>query len=64
MKIRVPIVVDPAKLTQYLLVYGGENDKSGCLSGLGYSLENWQELEADIRKLRLRTKPFFKALPK
>lgn len=59
MKIRVPIVVDPAKLTQYLLVYGGENDKSGCLSGLGYSLENWQELEADIRKIALENEAVF-----
>lgn len=49
MKIEVPIVINPVKLTHYLLVHQEKNDKSAFLNQLGYVLEKWEELEADIR---------------
>jgi len=50
-KITSHVVINPAKLTHYLLIHRGKNDKSGFLNQLGYTLENWQELESDIRSL-------------
>lgn len=37
------------KLTQYLLVPLPNNDKSKFLAQAGYTLDNWQQLERDIR---------------
>ena len=37
------------KLTQYLLALRKRNDKSQWLAQAGYSLENWQVLENDLR---------------
>ncbi|MGG6267715.1 DUF6883 domain-containing protein [Leptolyngbya sp. AN03gr2] len=42
-------VIAPAKLTKYLLVRREIDDKSKFLAKAGYSLENWQQLEADLR---------------
>ena len=38
------------KLTNYLLVFKKRNDKSRWLAEAGYSAENWQILEDDLRK--------------
>ena len=37
------------KLTKYLLVSRKRNDKSQWLAQAGYSIENWQVLENDLR---------------
>jgi len=37
------------KLTKYLLVLLPKDDKSKFLQKAGYTLENWQRLEADLR---------------
>lgn len=39
-----------AKLTQYLLVPLPKDDKSKYLAQGGYFLDNWQQLENDIRE--------------
>jgi outer membrane receptor for Fe3+-dicitrate len=38
-----------AKLTQYLLVLLPKDDKSKFLAQAGYTLDNWQQLEQDLR---------------
>lgn len=43
-------IVAKAKLTQYLLVRLPKDDKSQYLAKGGYSLDNWQQLENDIRE--------------
>ena len=45
------IFVDPAKITNYLLVPKDKNDKSRFLNDLGYSLDNWEDLANDICKI-------------
>ncbi len=42
-------VIDRAKITKYLLVPLPKDDKSQFLSQAGYTLENWQQLERDLR---------------
>jgi hypothetical protein len=37
------------KLTHYLLVPKARNDKSKWLGRAGYTLDNWQQLEVDLR---------------
>ena len=37
------------KLTKYLLVFLPKDDKSQFLQKAGYTLENWQQLEIDLR---------------
>lgn len=48
-------VIEPSKLTEYLL--NSEHKRGGTKAKLlilfGYSLENWQQLEADIRRFHL-----------
>lgn len=44
------------KLTQYLLVPLPKDDKSKFLQQAGYTLDNWQLLEADLRS-QVLTKP-------
>jgi hypothetical protein len=44
-------VIATEKLTHYLLVFNEQNDKSKFLGKGGYSLDNWEVLEADLRKL-------------
>jgi hypothetical protein len=53
------IIIDPTKITHYLLVPKEKNDKSKFLYKLGYNLENWQELENDIRKIVLENEVVF-----
>jgi hypothetical protein len=38
------------KLTSYLLVFKKRNDKSMWLAKAGYTADNWQVLENDLRK--------------
>jgi hypothetical protein len=38
------------KLTKYLLVLLPKDDKSQFLQKAGYTLENWQQLEIDLRR--------------
>lgn len=45
------VEISAEKITDYLLVQKEKNDKSEFLSALGYKLENWIELEKDIRTL-------------
>ncbi|UBF25007.1 hypothetical protein K9N68_25720 [Kovacikia minuta CCNUW1] len=43
-------VIAEAKLTKYLLVPLLKDDKSQFLALAGYTLENWQQLERDLRE--------------
>ena len=45
------VEISAEKITDYLLVQKEKNDKSEFLSSLGYRIENWSELEKDIRTL-------------
>lgn len=42
------LVIQERKLTQYLLVYQVEADKSEFLAQAGYTRQNWQLLKRDI----------------
>lgn len=42
-------LIAEAKLTQYLLVPLPKDDKSKFLAQAGYTLDNWQQLEQDLR---------------
>ncbi len=48
MKLSGQIIIEPSKITEYLLVWKAENDKSGFLKMLGYSRSTWQELADEI----------------
>ena len=43
-------VIARAKLTEYLLVPLVKDDKSQFLAQSGYTIENWQQLERDLRE--------------
>ena len=43
-------VIAEEKLTKYLLVLLPKDDKSQYLALAGYALENWQQLEKDLRE--------------
>jgi hypothetical protein len=49
MKLPNNVIIAPQKLTQYLLIFKKQNDKSKWLAQGGYTLENWMELEQDLR---------------
>lgn len=49
-------VIAKEKLTKYLLVLLPKDDKSQFLQQGGYTLENWQQLEIDLRS-QVLTKP-------
>lgn len=49
MKLASDAIITPAKLTKYLLVFRAKDDKSKFLAQAGYGLENWQQLEIDLR---------------
>jgi len=49
MKLPENTLIACEKLTNYLLVPRKRNDKSKWLMGAGYTPENWQVLEADLR---------------
>jgi hypothetical protein len=42
-------IIAEEKLTQYLLVLLPKDDKSKFLAQAGYTLDNWQQLEYDLR---------------
>ena len=45
------LIISEEKILDYLLVQKEKNDKSGFLSGLGFSRANYQELVEEIRKI-------------
>ena len=49
MKLPHDTLIAREKLMQYLLVCRKRNDKSQWLAQAGYTLENWQVLENDLR---------------
>jgi len=42
-------IITAEKLTKYLLVLLPKDDKSKFLAKAGYTLDNWQQLEQDLR---------------
>lgn len=50
MKLPQDAEIAPEKLTRYLLVKRPVGDKSEFLNRAGYALDNWHQLEQDIRK--------------
>jgi hypothetical protein len=46
-------IISPNKLTQYLLIPLPKDDKSQYLAQGGYTLDNWQQLERDLREQML-----------
>lgn len=53
MKLPENTYIPPEKLRNYLLLQRKRNDKSKWLGLAGYTLENWQMLETDLRHLIL-----------
>ena len=53
------IIIESAKITHYLLIPKEKNDKSKFLKELGYTIENWEELETDIRKIFIENEAIF-----
>ena len=53
------IIIDPAKITHYLLVPKDKNDKSKFPNELGYSFDNWEELVNDIQNIVLDNEAVF-----
>ena len=49
MKLPSHTLIAPEKLTKYLLVQREFDDKSQFLQQAGYTLENWEQLERDLR---------------
>lgn len=49
MKLPENTLIAREKLTNYLLVWRKRNDKSEWLARAGYTRENWQILESDLR---------------
>jgi hypothetical protein len=45
--------ISEAKLTKYLLIQQPKDDKSGFLAQAGYTLENWQKLQQELKRLLL-----------
>ena len=50
MKLSDPAIIAKEKLTEYLLKWQPENDKSKFLEKAGYTQALWQQLADDIRK--------------
>ena len=59
MRVEGEIILDNRKITEYLLVWKAESDKSAFLANLGYSPDNWQELEQDIRQIIAEGEPIY-----
>jgi hypothetical protein len=53
------IIIDPVKITNYLLVPKDKNDKSKFLNELGYTLDNWEELSNDIQNIVIENEAVF-----
>ena len=43
-------IISPNKLTNYLLISLPKDDKFQYLALGGYTLDNWQQLEKDLRE--------------
>ncbi len=50
-KARIEIRED--KVKKYLLIFKDRNDKSGFLLNLGFSMQNWEELQSAIQEIAL-----------
>jgi len=50
MKLPKDSVIGERKIKEYLLAQRSEDDKSGFLALAGYTLANWRQLEADLRR--------------
>jgi hypothetical protein len=48
-KLPEDVTIAPAKLNRYLLIWRPADDKSKFLASAGYTIENWPQLEADLR---------------
>jgi hypothetical protein len=48
MQISSRLVIQDQKITQYLLIFQEKDDKSQFLANAGYTLQNWEQLKADI----------------
>lgn len=53
------IIIESAKITNYLLVPKDKNDKSKFLNELGCTLDNWEILVEDIKNIVLENKAVF-----
>jgi hypothetical protein len=51
MKLPPDSIIATEKLTSYLLEFREKSDKSKLMSLGGYTLDNWEELENDLRLL-------------
>jgi hypothetical protein len=51
MKLTGKILIDERKIREYLLIYKVKDDKSKFLDLLGYSDDNWLDLQADIENI-------------
>lgn len=51
MRLPTDTIIAESKLKFYLLTWRASDDKSVWLAKAGYSLENWQDLEQDLRHL-------------
>ena len=49
MKLPENAIITPEKITDYLLKWQPDNDKSKFLALAGYTLDNWRRLSEDIR---------------
>ena len=58
-KLSLSSVIPSAKLTHYLLIRLPKDDKYQFLDRGGYSIENWQQLDRDLRSqiLPLKAEP-------
>jgi hypothetical protein len=59
MNVEGEIILDTPKITDYLLVWKAESDKSAFLAHIGYTQDNWQELEQDIRQIIADGEPVY-----
>jgi hypothetical protein len=50
MRLPKDTVIAPSKLINYLLLFRPVDDKSKFLAQAGYSVNNWTQLEADLRR--------------
>lgn len=50
MRLSSNAIISREKLTQYLLVKRPVGDKSGFLKQAGYTVDNWGQLERDLRQ--------------
>jgi hypothetical protein len=55
LKLHDDSIISPEKITEYLLRWQPDNDKSQFLARAGYSSDNWQRLLEDIRTQILPT---------